>query len=121
MNHKTRRLVISVAGLVSFGILGVAVALAGKPLKDWNRNDRIQADVASAAYDLVGILGRPGVVPPDMIIDNWGDSVIKCYKAAKPLIEEYRVTDRRGEHFWDDFEWLYNQAIRSPRWKQHAG
>ena len=50
------------------------------------------------------------LIEKDLVVNEWRDSIIKCWEAAKPMIEEYRK--KRGKDFWDDFEKLYKEAMK---------
>jgi hypothetical protein len=89
---------------------GVLIKLRDKPYSLWTKAEREDAERACAAYDIAGILIRNGIIPKNLIIDNWGDSISKCHLAAK----EYLVSTRaeRGADYWDDFEWLAAESRR---------
>lgn len=74
----------------------------------WDKDERTRAERVCATYDIAGILIQQGIVPKEIIVDNWGDSIKKCYNAASKLIKEVR--EERGVDYWDDFEWLAEQV-----------
>jgi hypothetical protein len=88
-----------------------------KPLADWQEEDRAAAATAISGYDAVAILCRRNIVPVDVIVENWGNSILRCRKAAQPLLDEYRKPEHYGAAYWDDFEWLYTKARNSPTWQ----
>jgi hypothetical protein len=96
------------------------IGLTSIPFEQWTLEERTAVDKACGSYDVAGILVKQGIVPKEIIIDNWGDSIKKCHNAAEPLIAEYRKPDQRGPNFWDDFEWLYHEVEKSPLWKWSA-
>jgi hypothetical protein len=84
----------------------ILIGLKNKPLANWTDEDRAAADIACGSYDIVGILAKLKVVPVNILVETWGDSIRKCHIAALPLIEEYQKPENRGTTFWDDFDWL---------------
>ena len=95
---------------------GTLRRLKNKPYKEWSSEELKDAGIVATSYDLAGIFARQEIVPLDLIVDNWGDSIKECYIAAKPMIAEYRK--KSGPYFIDDFEWLYKEVEKNPRWKE---
>jgi len=87
---------------------GILIALSGKDFKDWSQEEIGQAEKACSTYDVAGIAVCKNLIEKDLVVDEWRDSLIKCWEAAKPLIMKYRKT--RGKDFWNDFEELYEAA-----------
>jgi len=77
-------------------------------LEDWSVEEREAAEKASHTYDVAGIMVFKKLIEEDLIVNEWRDSIIKCWEAAEPMIMEYRKG--RGEDFWDAFEMLYERA-----------
>ena len=48
------------------------------------------------------------LIEKDFIVNEWRDSIIKCWETAEPMIVKYRKV--RGKDYWDDFEKLYKMA-----------
>jgi hypothetical protein len=87
--------------------------LKDKPLGEWTELEIGEAEKVCNTYDTMAIMLRHDMLPKGILIDNWRDSVVKCWVAAKPLVLSYRET--RGSEYWDDFEWLADQAGRRKR------
>ena len=79
-----------------------------KEFSCWQESEIVKCERVCAAYDTVGQLLRQGAAHPEMVVDHWHSSIVKCWEAALPMITEYRKA--RGEDYWDEFEWLYGQA-----------
>lgn len=77
-------------------------------LNKWTTKERDDAEFACSTYDAVGILLQKKVIEHEMVTKEWQYSIISCWDKAKPLIDELR--DKRGKDYWNDFEWLYNEA-----------
>ena len=86
---------------------GVLINLKGKAPNLWTDAEKESARSACAAYDIAGILIRSGIVPKDIIMNNWSDSITKCHVAATEYLKEVRQS--RGTDYWDNFEWLAEQ------------
>jgi len=87
---------------------GILIRVSGKGFKDWSREEIEAAEKACETYNFVGIMVSKKLIEEDFIANEWRDSIIKCWKAAKPMIVEYRRT--RGKDYWDNFEKLYELA-----------
>jgi hypothetical protein len=80
----------------------------GKPLHSWLEPEKWTAEKVCQSFDSVAIMVRHGMLPKELIIENWMDSLIRCWAAAEQLVNDYRKI--RGPEYWDDFEWLANEA-----------
>jgi len=87
---------------------GILIAVSGKNFKDWSKEEIEAAEKACESYNFVGVMVSKKLIEKDFIVNKWRDSIIKCWEAAKPMIDEYRRT--RGKDYWDDFEKLYEMA-----------
>jgi hypothetical protein len=81
--------------------------LSKKEFKEWTDDERKQADKACQAYDIVGMMSSKKHIDSKLAAE-WHNSIIKCWKAAEPMIMQYRK--KRGKDFWHDFETLYEIA-----------
>jgi hypothetical protein len=86
----------------------------------WDAEERRSADIALGTYDIIAILCRRNVIPTEVIVDNWGDSIINCREKAFELVAYYRFPAERGPAFWDDLDWLYTLCKARPLWKKDA-
>jgi len=86
-----------------------------KDFTKWTANQIKLAEIACSTYDTVGIMLRKKVIDDKMVTAEWRNSIIQCWEHAQPMIASYR--QKRGNDFWDDFEWLYKQAKNSPRYR----
>jgi len=89
---------------------GALIQASGKDLKDWSQDEIKAAEKACSSYDVAGIMVSRKLIERDLIVNEWRDSIIKCWEAAKPMIIEYRRN--RGEDFWNDFGSLYEMALK---------
>jgi hypothetical protein len=64
---------------------------------------------------------RQGMLPKELIIDSWGNSLYSSWPIVRPLIDEYRK--KRGPNFWDDYERLSKEAkkyaVKHDTYKEH--
>ncbi len=89
----------------------VRVELPKVPFEQWDKErDWSFASTVCSSYDVAGIVLREGLVTTHPIVENWGSSIRDCYHTCEPFIKEMRRTS--GENYWDDFEWLCDEAKR---------
>ena len=92
----------------------VLETLRKKPISDWTIEEKKAASKVCNTYDLVSILiFQQKLVPPRIIIDNWGPSIVRCFETLKEHIIEMQTNDRMGPQYWNDFEKLYNAAKKT--------
>lgn len=88
----------------------VFTLLSAKPLP-WTEDETRAAEVVCHTYDVVGIMVRNALLPKELIVDSWGDSLRRLWPIVEPLVSQYR-RERDSPEFWDDFEWLYCEAVQ---------
>jgi len=86
----------------------VLMNIEEKDFAKWTEDQVDDAEIACSTYDIVGILLRRKVIDHRMVTAEWGQSIVKCWEHAEPMITRYRKG--RGQDYWDDFEDLYNKA-----------
>jgi hypothetical protein len=92
----------------------ILFGLKGRPLEKWTEEERLTAERVCQSYDSVGIMVRIGLLPKAIVTRNWGDSLVRSWDAARPLVSYYRV-ERPDPELWDDFEWLAKEASQAPK------
>lgn len=85
--------------------------LSQKPLQEWTQKDREAASIVVSNYDVAAALLRSGLLPLDLVTNNWGSSIIHCYTVLHPYIEEQRSLPDGHEKYWSNFEWLRKQCF----------
>lgn len=71
-------------------------------------------------YDLVGIAGHNGMLPYEIIAKEWGDSIIKTHEKCERFLLEFRLPEKRGPMFWDNYTELYRTAKRIWKYSKHS-
>ncbi len=66
-------------------------------------------DIICRTYDVVGMIAQWGMIPKEIIVDSWCDSIRRLWPICEPRVKQRR-SDQKADEFWDDFEWLFNQA-----------
>lgn len=92
----------------------VIFRLANKSIENWKVEEIAAAETVCYTYDVVGQMVRHNLLSKKMIIDSWGSSLRRSWPILKPLIKKYRV-QFSAEEFWDDYEWLAQEAIKTYR------
>ncbi len=81
-----------------------------KIFNNWSDEEIKKAEIVCYTYNLAGIMVVEGLIDEDLVVKRGHDSIVKCWEAAKPMLEEYRIKQKRGNDFWGDFDKLYNKA-----------
>src|SRR5687767_6047028 len=68
------------------------------------------ADKVGRVCQTIGYYVKRGIVPGDMVIDNWGREMVSTWDACKPWAD-YRREDEEDLSVWADFEWLANESL----------
>jgi len=77
-------------------------------LKDMPDTLKIPFEETCRTYDVVGVAGLNGMLPPEIIAREWGNSIIRTHEACERFLRELR--SERGEMFWNNFTELYRVA-----------
>ena len=83
--------------------------LKEKPLENWTEEERKTAEKVCHTYDAVGIMVRHKLLPREIVIDSWGNSLLHSWDILAPLVENYRQEFDAIET-WDDYQWLASEA-----------
>ena len=94
-------------------------ALREKSVDTWTKEEERAAETVCQTYDSVGIMVRNSLLPKVVIVDSWGDSLRRLWPIVEPLVKKYRQ-ERNSPEFWDDFEWLYGEAMAQERRRQKS-
>jgi hypothetical protein len=70
---------------------------------------RDAAEKVCTTYDSVGLLIRHGLIPAGHVAFPYGDSLRRCWRILRPLVERYR-RDRGSPEIWTGFEELAASA-----------
>ncbi len=80
-----------------------------EPYSNWTIDLKNNAKKVVQTYDTIGIMLKRGVIPYSYVVEEWHDSIKKCWVKTKDMIHEYRGD--RNDDFWDDFETLYDKSV----------
>lgn len=92
----------------------VLFSLTEKTLDGWTEDEKKEVERVCQSYDLIALMVRHRMISRRILVGGWRDSIIRSWRAAKPLIDKYR-TDRAAPRFWTNFEWLSKLAEKG-RW-----
>jgi len=90
---------------------GVVINQLEKKAQPWSQDEKVVASLVCSSYDILAILVRKGLVPQDIIVDEWGPSILRTHNILAPFMNEMRRN--MGERYWDDFPWLADQAQKA--------
>lgn len=95
--------------------------MCGKRLDEWSEDERRNAWEVIGAYDLAGMMVRYGLVAEDVVADNWGSSIRKCFEAASELLSEWDEDETRGPKYRHNFRWLAHRITSTQNILASAG
>ncbi len=96
---------------------GTVFSLKDTQYRDWTPENKKTGEIVCHNYDVVGILVRNKMLPEEMIVDSWGDSLRRLWPILEPLVEDYRK-QRKSPEFWDDFQYLAEKAVELKKKRQ---
>jgi hypothetical protein len=76
----------------------------------WDSHEVDAASRVCSTYDVAAILLREKLVPLEPFVENWGPSIVDCYRVLLPFIQEMQDSKNSGPNYWNDFQWLYEQV-----------
>lgn len=82
-------------------------SLIEKKIEDWNEEETLEAEKVCHTYDTVATMVRYKLLPKK-IIEECSRSLKQSWKAASPLIMQYRK-DRSDPYLWHNFELLVQE------------
>lgn len=88
----------------------VRSVLSKKHHSDWSDNERSQASLVCANYDVVAGLLRAKLAPVELIATNWGPSIAHCHEILAPFMSDVRSKPGGHPEYWRNFDWLRSQV-----------
>lgn len=86
--------------------------LKNKPFDQWTEEERRQADIVCATYDVVSVLiFQQRIAPAEPFVENWGPSIRDCFETLRGYIHHMQSPERSGPSYWNDFSVLYDAAV----------
>ena len=93
----------------------VIQTLDGRPLVDWNDDEKRVAATVCSSYGVAGMLLESGIAPAEAVIENWGPSIRRCYKILSGFIREMQGSGNNGPGYWATFDRLAARAERGSK------
>lgn len=84
--------------------------LSKKHHSDWTDEERRQASIVCANYDVAAALLRSNLAPTDLFVANWGPSIVHCHQILAPYMTELRARPGGHQAYWTNFDWLVAQT-----------
>ena len=88
----------------------VRSSLSQRHHSQWTDEEKRQAAVVCANYDVAAGLLRAKLAPVDLFVVNWGPSIAHCYQVLSPYIAELRSRPGGHPEYWGNFDWLHGQV-----------
>ncbi len=70
----------------------------------WDAVEEEAGEIVCRTFARAGLYIRRNMVSSVAVIEDWHDSISKCYDALVPMLKSYRMN--RGDDFWTDFDRL---------------
>jgi hypothetical protein len=88
----------------------VRSVLSTKHHSQWVDEEKRHAAAVCANYDVAASLLKAKLAPTEIIVANWGPSIVHCHQVLSPYMSELR--SRPGAHpsYWTNFDWLRAQV-----------
>lgn len=87
--------------------------LENKTYTDWIESDREHASKVCSMYDVTAIMVKKEIIDKDIIIENWGPSIQRCYKVLQPHIDDMQKPNKYGPKYWDGLKWLNDESVKA--------
>jgi hypothetical protein len=91
----------------------VRKVLVGRSFTSWTADEERAAALVCSTYDIAAILIRQGLVPPAPFVEDWGPSIKHCHEVLRDYIVEMRKPENSGPEYWNDFDWLYAEVLKT--------
>ena len=78
----------------------------------WDTEDLHMASLVQSSYDITGILVKHGLVPRDIFLSNWGDSIVMNYNILEPNLKKKFVLVG-SPSYGANFLWLRNEVLKA--------
>ena len=79
-----------------------------KPFQEWTTPEKKEAEIACQSFDVIGMMVRDGMVPPETLLKEWCGTIQKTWRGTTDLVNFRREKD--GENFWGAYQWLYEES-----------
>ncbi|MBS4095831.1 MAG: hypothetical protein KGZ83_03220 [Sulfuricella sp.] len=91
----------------------VRSTLSTKHHSQWSDDEKNQASLVCANYDVAAGLMREKMAPVDIFVTNWGPSIIHCHEVLSPYMSEIRSKPGGHPEYWRNFDWLRAQVTNN--------
>lgn len=88
----------------------VRSVLSMKHHSEWSDDEKRHAAAVCANYDVTASLLKAGLAPTEIIIANWGPSIVHCHQVLSPYISVLRSGPGANSTYWSNFDWLRTQV-----------
>jgi hypothetical protein len=89
---------------------GTLIRLSDRDFDSWTKEERDAADLALRRFNSVAIMIRKHLIPIELVLPEWENTLVLCWRSAQPLIAEYRK--QRGAQYWHELESLVRLGDR---------
>lgn len=88
----------------------VRSSLSKRHYSEWTDEERGHASLVCANYDVAASLLRARLAPVELIVLNWGPSIVHCHEVLSPFMTDLRSKPGAHPDYWSNFDWLRAQV-----------
>jgi hypothetical protein len=89
--------------------------LSTKHHSEWSDEEKTHASLVCANYDVAAGLLRARLAPTDLIVANWGPSIVHCHQVLSQYMTYVRAKPGGHAEYWTNFDWLRSQVPSDKR------
>ena len=88
----------------------VRAILSTKHHTQWTEEEKRHAAAVCANFDVAASLLKARLAPIELIVSNWGPSIVHCHQVLSPYVSELRAKPGAHPTYWGNFDWLRAQV-----------
>jgi len=84
----------------------VITDLASRDFKEWSEEETRAAAKVCSTYGTAGIILETGLVPPMLLLENWGPSIRRCSGILGDFVKDLQSPEKNGPGYWAVYDRL---------------
>jgi hypothetical protein len=84
----------------------VIADLAGREFKEWSEEETRAAAKVCSTYGTAGIVIETGLVPSNLLLENWGPSIRRCSGILGDFVKDLQSPEKNGSDYWAVYDRL---------------
>lgn len=92
---------------------GIVLDPRGTIRQHWSLKDETEVEVVCRTFNFVGTLVKSGYFHPDLFLQNWGMTIIRCWERTDGLVTARRESqNEKNLKLWLHYDSLYADACK---------